>query len=258
MNKTILSQEQVQELIKNNLYKVNSGSKFLSRCIDGRYKNEDNLAPQAFPGADLGELALILATGRHFGFEVDKVKAVKSLISVLGNEDNFYFHSDAHADPKIHGGGCGHFKQMNLDPEAYFLGKDDLDFIKESLGELSKKGAKETILEGDHNEGAILVVKGPFSVQCQSIIDTNQGRKNVSVFVYHQTLTDEKHRELAKKLLETKAVTFKHGEDVDYLYQVLSETAENHLMETAKRLAPELPIYQVQFSDDGSFSIIKT
>jgi hypothetical protein len=257
MNKTILSLEEARELVQANRYKVEEGKNFLSRCIDGRYKNDENLPPQAFPGGDLGELALILATARSYGFEIDREKTLKTLIDLIGGEKNFGFHSDRHGDHDLLASGCGHFKQIKLDPTAYSLETEDLDFIKQKLEHVKKKGAKEIILEGDHMEGAILMVRGHWSVMTGYNLETEVGTRLVQVFVYSQTLTDEKHRKLSKQLLKNKAVKFELGEDEEYLYNALSDMAENHLMETAKRLAPDKLIYQVDFEEDGSFDIIK-
>lgn len=257
MNKTILSLNDVHDLVQTNKYKVGTSKKFLSRCIDGRYKNSQDLAPQAFPGGDLGELALILAAARSYGFEIDREKAFKILIDLIGGEKNFGFHSDHHGDRNSPASGCGHFKQMNLDPAAYNLEIEDLDFVKEKLAEVKKKGAEEVVLEGDHMERASLIIKGKWAVMTGYDLETDQGKKLAQVFIFNQTLTDEKHRELAKKLIGDKAVKFKLGEDEEYLYQAVSEMTENHLMETVKRLAPDLPIYQIEFDENGSFDIIQ-
>lgn len=253
MNKIILSEKEVNDLIAENRYKVDPSRKFISRCIDGRYKNEEGLAVQAFPGADVGELAMVLSASRSYGFEIDREKVFATLVEVLGGESNFSFHTDEHGDRLKLASGCGHFKQINLDPKAYKIEKEDIDFINEKLGYVKSKGSKETVLEGDHAEGAILMVKGNWGVYPRYELETEKGKKFVEVFVYHQSLTDEKHRLLAEKLIKNGAVKFVLGEDSEYLYQVLSETSENHLMETAKRLASDLPIYSVQFEADGSF-----
>lgn len=257
MGKIILTEKEVGDLVLENKYKVDPSKKFISRCIDGRYQNDKTIAAQAFPGADLGELAMILATARSYGLEIDREKAYKTLVETLGGEKNFSLHTDHHGDPKKPASGCGHFKQMGLDPDAYGLEKEDIDFIADKLGTAIKKGAKETVLEGDHIEGAILLLKGDWGVMPRYILDTDQGTKQVEVFVYHQTLTDAKHRVLAEKLIKNKAIQFKLGEDAEYLYQVMSETAENHLLETAKRLAPDLPIYSLDFDADGLFKIAR-
>lgn len=255
MNKTILSKSQIIELVSENKYKVQENNRLFSRCIDGRYKNSDDLAPMGFPGADIGDLAVIFSVANNFGFELDQEKAYSSFLNVIGGAKNFQLHSDHHNDQDIPGSGCGHFKQMQLDPKAYNIEQDQLDFIKKYLMDLKKKGAKEIVLEGDHIEGAVLMVNGNYSVKTRCVVETDHGMKETEVFIYHSTLVDERHRLLAKQLLADKAVELYNGFDAEYLYDALSETSENHLMETAKRLAKGLPIYSVVFKEDGGYDV---
>lgn len=278
MQKFILSIDQVQELISKNRYRVDEKTKFLSRCIDGRYQNkvqslkfkaqsdssklkveEKQLPALAFPGGDVGELALILATANSYGFSVDEEKVYQILIKTIGGEKNFGIHSDHHADPKIPASGCGHWKQIQLDPTSYSLNKTNIEFIKKTLlrvlTTIVVKTGNQTILEGEHLEAAVLVVKGNWGILPRYKIETDSGSDQVEVFVYHQSLVDERHRALCSALLRQKAAKLFNGCDEEYLYQILSETAENHLMETARRLAKGLPIYEVKFDEDGSFEI---
>lgn len=255
MDKIILTKEQVQELVYENKYPVTEKNKFLSRCIDGRYPNKKDLPPLAFPGADAGDLALIFATANSFGFTVNQQKTLDTFIEVIGGEKNFQFHSDHHGDKNIPASGCGHMKQMNLDPQAYFMEKEQLVFIADSLNKLKKQGAVETILEGDHAEGALLQVSGDYSVYPRFTMDTGEGKITSEVFVYQTTLVNKRHSELAKKLIENKAIKLFPGTDIEYLYQAFAEMSDNHLFETAKRLAKGLPIYTVKFSDDGTFKV---
>ena len=120
---------------------------------------------------------------------------------------------------------------------------------------MEKKGAKETVLEGDHQEGAVLIVRGNYGVLPKYVLEDESKRILVEVFVYQATLSDSRHRVLSKKLLENKAVELFPGCDEEYLYEVMIEMAENHLFETANRLAKGLPIFTVEFQSDGTFSI---
>ncbi len=255
MEKLKLNKQQVYDLTVDNRYKIDPARKFLSRCIDGRYENSENLPPLAIPGADAGEMAIILATANDYGFEVDREKAFRALIDVIGGMRNLQFHTDNHAEAGATLGGCGHLKQMSLDPEAYSLKPDQVEFVKEKFDQAKKQGAEEVVLTGEHLEGAVLQVKGPFSITPRSSLETKEGKKPVEVFVFHASLVDERHRALADKLIESGAVKLYQGQDGEYLYQVISETTEDHLMETAKRLAKGLPIYEVVFRNDGSFEI---
>jgi len=127
--------------------------------------------------------------------------------------------------------------------------------LEEKLKFLKKEGVLPTVLEGNHDEGAILIVKGNFGIFPRFIIETDEGKKEVSVFVYQQTLVDKRHRVLVKKLIEDKAVKLFDNLDEEYLYEVLSEEGEIHLLETLNRLASDLPLFEVIFDDSGRFSL---
>jgi hypothetical protein len=253
MTKIKLNSSQIQLLVKENRYQVDEKNKFLSRCIDGRYKNNSKLPALALPGGDLGQLALLIACVNDFSLEIDYEKVFQSLIKVIGGLKNFSYHTDSH-----HGGlalGCGHFTQILKDFVAYNLQKKDIEFLEEKLKFLKKEGVLPTVLEGNHDEGAILIVKGNFGIFPRFIIETDEGKKEVSTFVYQKTLVDERHRVLVKKLIEDKAVKLFDNLDEEYLYEILSEEGEIHLLETVNRLASDLPLYEVIFDNRGRFSL---
>lgn len=255
MPKIILDKTQVQELIFNNRYKVNAEKKFVSRCIDGRYENSSDLPALAIAGADLGEVAVIVSAGNDFGFSVDLQKTVDVLIDIVGGVKNFNFHTDSHADAKIPAAGCGHIKQVSVDNNAYKLTEEQVESLGKIAVNLKKKGANEIVLHGDHQEGAVFLVTGYYGVMPQGEVDVEGSMLKVQTFVFHKTLVDERHKVLAKKLIEKKAVELLNGLDDQYLYQAISEVTETHLFETVKRLAKGLPIYEVRFKDDGGFEV---
>ncbi|MBI2641465.1 hypothetical protein HYW87_02615, partial [Candidatus Roizmanbacteria bacterium] len=202
MQKILISKEQLHDLVMNNRYKVEQKTQYISRCIDGRYQNKEDLPPLAIPGADAGELALILATGNIYGFEVDKEKALNVLTNILGGVKQFNFHSDHHGNPNIPTSGCGHMKMLTLNPKSYHLEKDQIDFINRTLTNIKKQGAKETILEGDHQEGAALTIKGQYGIFPRFTLETEGDDIETQAFVFHSTLVNERHRLVAKKLIE--------------------------------------------------------
>ena len=177
------------------------------------------------------------------------------MLEVVGGVKNFNFHSDHHGDAKIPASGCGHIKQMMQDPKAYNLNQEQLIFLKKFLELVKKQGACETILEGDHQEGAVLQIQGPYSLYPRFSEQIDQGKTKTQAFIFHSTLVNERHKLIAKKLIEEKIVKLFPGYDEEYLYEALSEVSENHLFETLKRLASGLPIFQVSFDSDGSFTI---
>ncbi|NCO88847.1 hypothetical protein AUK04_03750 [Candidatus Roizmanbacteria bacterium CG2_30_33_16] len=267
MNKIILDKNQLTEFILKSKYQVNKDLKLTSRCIDGRYDKQSRiqnlefripemqLPALAIPGADAGELALIFATINNYGLEMDEKKVWKTLVEVVGGEKNLQFHTDSHADKNIVLGGCGHMKQINIDSKAYGITSEQFSIINYQFSQAKKLGVVETDLHGDHQEAAVVMVRGNFGIYPQLEVETTTGKRNMQIFIYHQTLVDERHKILAKKLIENRAITAPFEFDEKYLYEALSETGENHLMETVKRLAVGLPIYQVTFKNNGEFKI---
>ena len=255
MQKFTLSKQQLALVIMDYTYDVKNP--LLSRCIDGRYENSNSLPALAIQGADAGELALIFAMANSCGLTLDMKKALDVLVEVVGGVSNIQFHTDSHADKNLVLAGCGHIKQVALDLEEYNLTEEQMDFIKKEFTRLKKEGAQETVLHGDHGESAVVFVKGQFGLLPHFKIQDDTSKKEGEIFVFHNTFVDARHRMLAKKLIESKAIEFEGGLDEEYVYTLLSDACENHLMETAKRLALGLPIYEVQFFDSKNKFEIK-
>lgn len=252
--KIILYKETIDELIRNNVYKPKNS--FLSRCVDGRYENSPDLPALAIPGGDAGELAVIYAASNQYGFTVDEQKVLYVLLDILGSKKSFSFHSDSHNLKDGLGAGCGHLKQLRLDPTVYQIDEDQLETIlKVQLPCVVDYGSKETILQGDHQEGAAIQIEGNYGILPGFRTESTEGNMNAQVFIYHKTFVDARHKILAEKLIENKAVVLYDGLDAAYLAQVLSETAESHLYETLKRLAQGLPLYNALFKSEKDFDI---
>lgn len=249
-----LTREQVYHFVKENLYLPKKP--YLSRCVDGRYPNSPDLPSLAIPGGDAGQLAIIYAASNQYGFQVDEQKVLYSLLDVLGGKKLFSFHTDSHGDQKILGSGCGHLKQLRLDPAAYQIDQDQLKVITDTqLPCVIDYSSVETKLEGEHKESAVLQIEGKYGIFPSMTMETESGNTPVQVFEYHKTLVDERHKALAKKLIEDEAVKLYDGLDETYLAQVLSDTSESHTFETLKRLAKGLPLYNIGFKDDKDFKV---
>ncbi len=255
MNKVILNTSEVQELVFANKYKVVEGTKFISRCIDGRYQADHNLPALAIAGADAGEMAVIFATANIYGFEVDNEKVFETLCKVVGGIKNLRFHTDEHAEAEVLMGGCGHIKNISQTPDDFKVTPAQVAFIKKKAKEAVGKGAVQEVLKGDHMEGAVLVITGPYGIFPQYVLKTSDGNITTQVFEFHKGLVDARHKVLVKELVKNKAVKLYEGCDEDYLYQVLSSTTEDHLMEIGGRLAKGLTIYSVAFEENGEFTL---
>lgn len=253
MGKLLLSETQIRDFIEANKYKVDEATEFISRCIDGRYPNGEGLPALATPGADVGTIAALFATANTFGFQIDLQKTWDILVEIVGGVKNLRFHTDDHAEKGILMGGCGHMKSIINTPDEFGLTPEQADFIVKHAEVAKANGAQEVVLRGEHQEGAVVLVKGPYGIYPQS--NDEAGKRNIQIFEFHQGLVDKRNRALSKKLIDAKAVQLFEGQDEEYLYEVLSSTTEDHLLLIAGKLAKELPIYAVSFDEKGNFTL---
>lgn len=256
MQTMYLSREHVADLVQANKYKIDHSLQFISRCIDDRYHNIDHPASLALPGADPGELALILATGNSYGFEVDKMKVFQALTTVVGGTKNLQMHTDSQNDEKDAFRGCGHMSQLETVPEAYSLAREDVEFILSSFKLAKSRHANEVVLEGQHKKNAVVIVKGDYGILPRHYLEVNGQKLLVEVFEYHQTLVDKRHRALAQELIKNGGVKLIAGQDEESLYEAFGDIGENHLMETLRSLAKGMPIYEVKFDEEGGFKVV--
>ena len=255
MEKTLLSYSQAEELVRNNKYLITDSNKYHARCIDGRYENAESLSPLAIAGGDAGQLAILLAASQVYAFDIDLKKAATVLTEIVGGVEKLGLHTDSHADGSTVCSGCGHMKLIRTNPNAYNISPDQVEELQAVIADYEKKGAKEVTLQGDHMEGAVLFVEGNYGVYPQYQMLTEDGTRPVQVFIHHKSLVNQRQRLFAEKLIEAKAVTLTGALDAEYLYEVLSEQGDDHLLETAGKLAHGLPMYGVSFNENGGFKL---
>lgn len=238
--KKTLSFKDVNELVKHNRFSVTKDTKYKVRCIDGRYTSE-NLNPLARPGADAGVLMELIATNHEYHLGLTDKNIQEIVLSTVGGVKHLYFHTDTHSDGSVF--GCGHIKQAIQDPQAYQLKKEHMDSVIDFLQNSIKKGANNVILEGEHEEGAVLVVKGSeWSVAPQG-----------KAFIYHQTLDDLRRKQMIQLMIPyiDKALHI----DEEYLYGIMTQVADNQRMKTIGCLASGLPLYEVCFGKNDEYAI---
>lgn len=251
MDRIILQKNQIQELVFQNSYQVEKNREFLARDIGGQC--EENVKPSesegkkaspalTFPGADAGELALLLAASNVFGFEADLEKSLVGLVKLIGGEKNFNFDFESSL----------HLQQILLDPQSYNLEKEQTDKLFKLLKIPINKPSDRNIIQ---TEGALLQIEGDYGVLPNFFLKTQAGETRVSAFVFHESLANKRHKVWAEKLVEGGGVKLYPGCDAEYLYEVLSDMTDDHLFETLRRVGKELPIYLVKFDNNGAFSI---
>lgn len=237
MNQIILNKNQVYQLISENYYSINQKTDFVNGCLDDCFKKEE-IPDLLVPGGELGEISLILATANVYGFEVDRNRLIKTILNFSKEKNKIKI---SHY--------CNYWLDLQKNPQLYHLSNEEILFISSFL-EISS--IKKT---NNLSRSAVLMIRGDFSVYSEYDLEIEEKKQRVSVFVYHQILVDQKHRLLAKKLIENKAVKLYPGCDDEYLYQVISEEGENHLFEILKKIGKGLPIFEVKFDKEGKFEI---
>jgi len=255
MQTIYLSPEHISDLVEANKYKIDHSLQFISRCIDDRYHNIDHPASLALPGADPGELALILTTGNAYGFEVNRTKVFEVLVKIVGGIKNLQMHTDTQDEKKSSFAGCGHMYQLETVPETYGLTQKDIEFVLSSFKLAKSHHAKEVILEGQHKKNAVVIVKGDYGILPRHYLEVNGQKLLVEVFEYHQTLVDKRHRALAQVLIKSGGMKLIKGQDEESLFEAFGDISENHLMETLRSLAKGMPIYEVKFDEGGEFKV---
>lgn len=157
--------------------------------------------------------------------------------------------------------GYGHF----IFDELSLIEKTALDYgfsvdkkkVVAIIKELSANAAGNISIEKQY-DGAVVLIRGSYSISSHFSLQTEIGFIEGTMFVYQETCTSEFHKKVARLLVEQKAVQLFPGTDEEYLYEVLSDMTDSYLFETLKRLTPGLPIFEVVFDSDGTFNITET
>lgn len=247
MRRFLLSHDQAYSFVSGNSYTPSSAQKLLSRDIEGRYQNAPDMPAVTIPGGDIGEMAILLAASNIYGFHVDPELAFNIFVETVGIENLSLTSPTSKQKTTYYEQLLGNFKEYNLD-------EDQIQLIEKLRKDVVKKGAKEVTFETESTEGALFMLKGNKSLYPQYELEIEDRNMRVSAYSFHAGLINERHAEIVKKLLEKNAVTLYDRLDENYLIEVLSVTAEDHLFETMKRIAQGVPIFEVIFKDDNTFT----
>lgn len=222
----------LHDYVAENRFKPGAETKSLSRCSDDFHEIKKKQTALTIPGGDAGDLAILYAAANVYGFEVDTEKAS----TVMKNIGKGHEHSPS----------CSHLNFLFEDPKAYNLEKDQLDKLPRQTN--SRKPEKSV-------PGACVQITGPYGVYPQGLVEIDGHEQLVRIFSFHQSAIDARHRVIAHEMIEEEAVKLLPGLDEEYLYEVVSEMTEDHIYETARRLAKGVPLYEVRFEEDGGYKI---
>lgn len=243
--------EEAKTFVESNKVVLTEENK-IARCVDGRYENITNFPMIAKPGGDTGDILAVFGALNILGKELENEKVFELVINNIGGLTKFNFHSDDHADPNVPGLGCGHIKQAKLDPSAYGVTQEQIDYIFDQLPELITQGAHQEILHGDHAEQAVIVVDSV----TYGVMPLHRGdeRSLEEAFIYQKTIHQNQLDELSRKvysLLQESGDTVTEPQ----VMEATNEAFGKQLGETLNRLAKDLPVFVATIDDLGSVNI---
>ncbi len=257
MNSILLTKENVYAFLRDTIFDIPKNQSAKTRCNDGRHTHNTNeLSAFAIPGGDMGQLMIIASSGKRYGFDIDLDASYKILCDIVSGEHNLGFHTDSiHYASKNMWDGCEYIRALRADPSRYGLTIQDIEECLSYFNHAVKRGITPQVLQGEHREGALLVVYGGYGVCPGTRLSIEGHTKEIQVFVHQMNLMNSRHRRLAFELIKQNAVQLHAGCDEEYLYEVFSETAETHLFESIKFQKRGIPVYEVHIDTKTEFDI---
>ncbi len=249
-----LNVHHIEELVRRNSYDLDPDTSHQSRCICGTYENNDNLPALSLPGGDLGEAALALSSAYSFGFELSIKGFQDNLKDIIGHKDIIRSINNNGHDPYL----CPYLRALIKHPSQYGL---DVEAVEQFNELISHSGISKDRLINEplkhKNEEALIILQGSKGIFPRYTFETDYGKWESSVLIYHKTLVNARHKALSKRLIENKSVKLFKDLNEEYLYQVISEMTDIHIFETLQHIDAALPIYDVKIFDEDNVDVKK-
>ena len=135
--------------------------------------------------------------------------------------------------------GCGHIKQIALDPIAYGIPQCVTEKALKVFYQQVFSGSKFylfDVLQGEHQEQAVIIVESNDSSVETRLLNSDRQQQN---FFWHRPL----QRELIKQLL----TALQHAGITEISEPELVARHNRNAEQTLKLLAPELPVQRIDF-----------
>jgi hypothetical protein len=232
-NETIYLEEAIR-FVKGNIVNASNGRV----CVDGRYDpNGQQIGFLARAGADFGISMGLLALSKQGKINVTPQEAVDSVYNhVTQNDGKFYMHTDQHSvdDKKLI--GCGHAGRA-ANPEYSDMFGVDANTVTNAILYARDKNqhpnSEEVILNGEHAEKGVLIVKGLLKTL------NHQNKEGAQYFIYDKDRDDKFVEDFVKQAHIL-------GLTADDLKQSL-ETQTNA---TVQLLAENKPVIEVDLREE--------
>lgn len=242
-----ITTQTIKNWAQHNLYRVDQDLRFTARCIDGRYPKAENLPPLAIAGADVGQVAIVMSAAHVYGFEVEAKRVFEALKALEGGVARMHDHTDdLHTGEYC--GGCGHVGLMQKYPDLYQLPPADYRATIDCFSH----AVHPDVLHGKHHEKAVVILTGSTKWSLYSQDD------QLSAFVVHKALIDDRNRALAEMLLKKNVIRVASSQIMlpeEAVYEYLSAIFDEHLIATCARLAAGLPQFVITCNDGGELHV---
>ena len=242
--------EQAQTFVEMNSKKL-TDMNMHSRCISGRYESFENFPMIAKPGADPGDVMAAFGALNALQLTLPPETVLNAVVTMVGGAQSFRFHTDDHTEPTDLGAGCDHLTQAKIDPTAYGVTQEQIDFIFGQLPKLIEQGAVQEVLHGNRSEQAIIVIDSEHYGVTPLI---HLGPNIRSAFIYQKTLHTQQLDRLVKLLQEALATQGQAVED-HAIRKALDDASGQQMAETLKRIAQGLPVFTANIDAEGVVTI---
>ena len=184
--------------------------------------------PVVVPGGLLGVLSIWLSTSNAYGLQIDYSKFALSLMELT--------HQKIAASPQ-------YLKMLQEQRGNLKIPVEQLNFLDSYTHPLMQINT--------HFEGGIFMVKGRSGLKPTLHVTSGTGTFSVFVYVFHQSQLNTLNRVLAKQCIENDVVSLFEGQDEEYLYEIVSDTADEFFYESIRYFCKDLPLYLLEYKDDG-------
>ncbi len=231
--------EKTRRFVEQNTVPARKGR----RCVDGRYDStvDSNTGMISRPGGDFGYVMALMRVNTELNLGLSTQECFEAIYEVVTrDDDNFYMHTDHHADPLTSDDhentdhpliGCGHASKATNEDLAPLFGvnaqdmRDLITFVKQASSEDEKIVIVN--LPGDHDE------KGVLSISSENLSVRSQNGDTM-YFLYDEKRDNDFMKDLVEKL------------DIDGLsFDGFKNAADSQLNAILELLAKGLPVYSV-------------
>ena len=149
--------------------------------------------------------------------------------------------------------GCGHLRLMLEDAAGYHVSQKVIERIIESYFKTLWRNDEQSeklvfrVLEGNHEERAVVVIKVPGDISEDTIIPmVRPSNGDLSMFVAHPQVVSWMHKNVAFELAKSGIFEEVTEQDAEKIAESMDRLGGEELRQTTSHLASGLPIHEIE------------